>query len=56
MGTQVHIAPESTTAVAPARRKPLVRLAVLAAAVAAAVVYGSHWWQTGRFVEDTEDA
>ncbi|BBP77062.1 hemolysin secretion protein D [Pseudomonas sp. Ost2] len=65
MDAQVRVAPGQVTPAqeaaavapaAPASRKKLVRLAVLALAVAGAAAYGSHWWLAGRFIEDTDDA
>lgn len=37
------------------RKKPW-KLIALAVAGLAAVLYGAHWWMTGRFVVDTDDA
>ncbi|WP_413624770.1 HlyD family secretion protein [Luteibacter sp. Lutesp34] len=37
------------------RKKPW-KLIALAVAGLAAVLYGAHWWTTGRFVVDTDDA
>ncbi|NWB26701.1 HlyD family secretion protein [Pseudomonas gingeri] len=65
MDAQVRVAPgqvtpaleaAAVTPAAPVSRKKLVRLAVLALAVAGAAAYGSHWWLAGRFIEDTDDA
>ncbi|RLK31553.1 HlyD family secretion protein [Cupriavidus plantarum] len=36
--------------------KRLITIAVAVIAGAAVVVYGAHWWTTGRFVEETDDA
>ncbi len=38
------------------RRKKVLRLGLLAIAVIGALGYASHWWLTGRFIEDTDDA
>ncbi|WP_213878608.1 HlyD family secretion protein [Pseudomonas sp. dw_358] len=40
---------------APARKK-VVRLSLLAIAVVGALGYAAYWWQTARFIEDTDDA
>jgi len=53
--------PTSPDPVPPAVRKPMagrlhLGLAVGAAAVIALGFYGWHWWQHGRFMEDTDDA
>jgi membrane fusion protein, multidrug efflux system len=37
------------------RKKLFLRMAA-GVAVVAGVVYGTHWWTTGRFIEDTDDA
>ncbi|MRX11259.1 HlyD family efflux transporter periplasmic adaptor subunit [Pseudoduganella sp. FT25W] len=37
-------------------RKRLITRAVIAAIAIGAVGFGYHWWSTGRFVEDTDDA
>ena len=42
--------------VAPSRRKRALRLGLLAVAVISALGYAGHWWLTGRFIEDTDDA
>lgn len=34
----------------------MLRIAALAFAVVAAASYASHWWSSGRFIEDTDDA
>ena len=39
----------------PSRRRPLLIVLAIAAAVAAGA-YGLHWWQVGRFIESTDDA
>jgi len=39
-----------------ARGKRLMLLALGVAAVVGAVVFGLHWWTTGRFLESTDDA
>ena len=41
---------------APPPRRGLVRLAVPLVVALAAIAWGAHWWTTGRFVEDTDDA
>ncbi len=41
---------------AASRRKKVLRLGLLAIAVIGALGYASHWWLTGRFIEDTDDA
>lgn len=41
---------------AASRRKKVLRLGLLAIAVVGALGYASHWWLTGRFIEDTDDA
>ncbi|MFJ3485051.1 HlyD family secretion protein [Pseudomonas sp. NPDC090202] len=49
--------PAATTAAAkPARGKRLVLLSLGSAAVIGAVLFGMHWWSTGRFLESTDDA
>ncbi|MFS2155923.1 HlyD family secretion protein [Pseudomonas sp. Pseusp122] len=55
--------PASDTAAASTLEKPkptlLKRLALallVIAALVAAVLYGLHWWTTGRFIESTDDA
>ncbi|MBB4303282.1 membrane fusion protein (multidrug efflux system) [Rhodobium orientis] len=40
----------------PRRSRKLVVAAVLLAVLAAAGTYGYHWWQVGRFIEETDDA
>jgi len=49
---------ESTDTVArkPVSRKAALRMAALALAVVGGVSYASHWWASGRFIEDTDDA
>lgn len=37
------------------KRRPVL-LAIAAVAAIAGVVYGLHWWTTGRFIESTDDA
>ncbi|RAU39484.1 MULTISPECIES: HlyD family secretion protein [unclassified Pseudomonas] len=39
-----------------ARGKRLMLLALGVAAIVGAVVFGLHWWTTGRFLESTDDA
>lgn len=61
MNAQVGMAPgavENTDAVAkkPVGKKAALRLAALALAVIGGVGYASHWWVSGRFIEDTDDA
>ena len=43
------------TTPAPARRG-IARLALAGGVVLAAAIVGAHWWTSGRFVEDTDDA
>lgn len=47
----VHSAPA-----APSGKKRLVTTAVLAAVAIGGAAYGAHWWNTGRFIETTDDA
>jgi len=49
---------ESTDTVArkPVSRKAALRMAALALAAVGGVSYASHWWASGRFIEDTDDA
>ncbi|WMW03750.1 HlyD family secretion protein [Pseudomonas entomophila] len=61
MNAQVGAAPDTaeSNVVAvhkPARGKTVLRIAALAFAVVAAASYASHWWSSGRFIEDTDDA
>lgn len=49
-------APATGTPPAGSRRKKVLRLGLLAIAVFSALGYASHWWLTGRFIEDTDDA
>ncbi len=37
------------------RKKHILRIAI-GIALIAGIVYGTHWWTTGRFIEDTDDA
>ena len=46
----------SVPAQGPSGRKRLITTAVLAAIVVGAAAYGAHWWNTGRFIETTDDA
>ncbi|MCF7533617.1 HlyD family secretion protein [Pseudomonas petrae] len=48
--------PAISTPPAASRRKKVLRLGLLAIAVVGALGYASHWWLTGRFIEDTDDA
>ena len=43
-------------ATAPPSRKGLARIAIPAALVVALAAWGGHWWTSGRYVEDTDDA
>lgn len=61
MNAHVGTAPEplGDTAIVTPRRisaKAALRMAALALAVLAGAGYASHWWATGRFIEDTDDA
>ena len=46
--------PDSVTS--PAPRRGLVKPVVATALVVALAAWGAHWWGTGRFIEDTDDA
>lgn len=48
--------PATGTPAPASRRKKVLRLGLLAIAVVGALGYASHWWLTGRFIEDTDDA
>jgi membrane fusion protein (multidrug efflux system) len=51
--------PPSDTAGKPARRagrKRVLAMSALAGALVAAGGYGAHWWSSGRFLQDTDDA
>ena len=48
-------APAEAAPPTPPRRR-LARIAVPLVLVAALAAWGAHWWSTGRFVEDTDDA
>ncbi|MCF7543944.1 HlyD family secretion protein [Pseudomonas petrae] len=48
--------PAISTPPAASRRRKVLRLGLLAIAVVGALGYASHWWLTGRFIEDTDDA
>jgi membrane fusion protein (multidrug efflux system) len=37
-------------------RRAFARIAIAVVAIGAAAAWGAHWWTTGRFVEDTDDA
>ena len=41
---------------APPPRRGLLRIAIPLVLAIAVVVWGAHWWTSGRFVEDTDDA
>ncbi len=41
---------------APPPRRGLLRIAIPLVLTIAVVVWGAHWWTSGRFVEDTDDA
>lgn len=61
MNAHVGMTPEpveSTDTVArkAVTRKAALRMAALALAVVGGVTYASHWWASGRFIEDTDDA
>ena len=43
-------------ATAPPPRKGLARIAIPVALAVALAAWGAHWWTSGRFVEDTDDA
>ena len=43
-------------ATVPPPRKGLARIAIPVALVVALAAWGGHWWTSGRFVEDTDDA
>src|ERR1700760_4072732 len=45
---------DSVPAAAP--RRALAKPLLAAAVVAALAAWGAHWWTSGRFVEDTDDA
>lgn len=47
--------PDATEAPPTSRRKLALRVA-MGVALLAGVVYGTHWWTVGRFIEDTDDA
>ena len=49
------VASPSANGKPPRKRRPVL-LAIAAAAVVAAGVYGVHWWTVGRFIESTDDA
>jgi membrane fusion protein (multidrug efflux system) len=49
-------APVSTLPAKKAGKKRLVMTVVAVAVIAAAAWYGAHWWNTGRFLQDTDDA
>ena len=46
----------SQAATRPKPRPGLLKIAMPIALGVALVVYGAHWWNNGRFVEDTDDA
>ena len=46
--------PESVSS--PSPRRGLVKPAIATALVVALAAWGAHWWGTGRFIEDTDDA
>ena len=57
MDATVSPAPQHTaTPTGPSRRKKVLRVGLLTLAVVGALGYASHWWLTGRFIEDTDDA
>ncbi|WP_060511650.1 HlyD family secretion protein [Pseudomonas sp. NBRC 111124] len=61
MNAQVDIEPgavqHSDTALGkPIGRATSLRLGALALAIVAGMAYASHWWASGRFIEDTDDA
>ncbi|WP_409288899.1 HlyD family secretion protein [Pseudomonas sp. KCJK8927] len=61
MNAHVGVAPgladnTEATAKKPIGKKALLRMAALTLAVIAGAGYGSHWWSTARFIEDTDDA
>ncbi|UBM27070.1 HlyD family secretion protein [Pseudomonas sp. p1(2021b)] len=61
MNAPVGVAPDSAGTTEAAAKKPIgkraaLRLATLTLAVIAGAGYGSHWWSTARFIEDTDDA
>ncbi|SEW24609.1 membrane fusion protein, multidrug efflux system [Luteibacter sp. 329MFSha] len=50
MSTVAEVAAPAT-----GRRKPL-KIIAMAAVVVAVACYAGHWWTTGRYIEDTDDA
>src|SRR5476649_1554822 len=40
----------------PRSRRKRILGAAIGAALVLGTIYGAHWWTTGRFIEDTEDA
>lgn len=40
----------------PARRGKTLKLAAGAVVLVGVLAYGAHWWTTGRFIQDTDDA
>jgi len=48
--------PDVTETAPPKSRRRLALRVAIGAALLAGVVYGVHWWTTGRFIQDTDDA
>ncbi|MFL6709409.1 MAG: HlyD family secretion protein [Massilia sp.] len=49
-------APQAVAAAPAPRKKRWITLLALAVAALSAAAYGLYWWQTGRFLEETDDA
>ncbi|KJV32454.1 hemolysin D [Luteibacter yeojuensis] len=54
MGVPVSAVIDSPAA--PARRSKPLKLAAGAVLLLGVLAYGAHWWTTGRFIQDTDDA
>src|ERR1700712_2911298 len=55
-GPPLTAAAATDNALSPPRRRGLVKPAIATALVVALAAWGAHWWASGRFIEDTDDA